>query len=357
MRNIVSRHRGFSMIELLVAVVILGVGLLGLAISLPATISIQRAGADRTQGVSVARTAKAYLTTRPDLSRAYERPSGLTTSVRQAGFGAVVANPNWSEDHEWAFIGDYVDTYQGADQPGGTIEVYDDALSQSGVRINPADRLYPPGESGSDPRFIWDVVARRLPVEGLGNAGARVQVAVFVRRIDQQIRLPDNTTIYQAITARPSPGPVQRVACAVDDVSAGRVVPRNDGDGEYARPILLEVEYDEEEPDRIELPPVFGSSSSTIGLALAQPGQRIVDNLGNVYRVLRVDEEDPRVLIIDPPVPAYVKTTGSSSGNSIEKSQELFQIAFVSQIPVAVEVFDVKLRNAITNPTGTGLKQ
>jgi prepilin-type N-terminal cleavage/methylation domain-containing protein len=348
--------RGFSMIELLVAVIILGVGLLGLAISLPATISIQRAGSDRTQGVTVARSAKAYLATRPDLTRIYEISTGPgigTSGERQVGFGAMLSNDNWSRepDYFWGFCGEYIDTYNGL--PGGTIEVFDDALNPSDVRIHTADRLYPSGESGADPRFIWDFVARRLPIEGLSSE-QRVQVAVFVRRIDQNIRVPDGTTLYQALTAKPTQGPINAVPCAVDDVSAGRVTPRNDGRGEYARPVVLQVEYDPENPDRIKVPPFFGSSTSTIGLVLAQPGQRIVDNLGNVYRVLRVDEDEDDVLIIDPPVPASV--AASSGGPNVADHRRLRQIAFVPQIPVAVEVFDIPLKNAVTWNTGSGLK-
>ncbi|MCH7792672.1 MAG: prepilin-type N-terminal cleavage/methylation domain-containing protein, partial [Planctomycetes bacterium] len=62
-------RRAFSMIEILIAIVVLSIGLLGLAISLPATISIQRRGADATRAVTAASAAKAYIETRPDLNR------------------------------------------------------------------------------------------------------------------------------------------------------------------------------------------------------------------------------------------------------------------------------------------------
>ena len=68
-------------------------------------------------------------------------------------------------------------------------------------------------------------------------------------------------------------------------------------------------------------------------LALAsQPGQKLVDSLGNVYTVIESEADDGNIVIkIDPPVPAGVKS-----------SVEVWAVAFTPQIPIAVRVFEIQ---------------
>ncbi len=61
-------RRAFSLIEILIAVIILGLGLLGLAALFPVVIREQRIGTDNVLGVTVANSARAIVDG-PDWSR------------------------------------------------------------------------------------------------------------------------------------------------------------------------------------------------------------------------------------------------------------------------------------------------
>src|SRR5690606_22911144 len=58
----------------------------------------------------------------------------------------------------------------------------------------------------------------------------------------------------------------------------------------------------------------------------SRPGQMLVDNLGNIYRVLRQDPDNPSRVVIDPPV-------AEISMNRVT------QVVYTPQIPAAVKVF------------------
>ena len=69
------------------------------------------------------------------------------------------------------------------------------------------------------------------------------------------------------------------------------------------------------------------------------PGQKLVDNLGNIYTVIGADPDVDNAVIIDPPVPATVAETGLPG---YEPWEYLHQVVFTTQIPAAVEVFRVR---------------
>ncbi|MCH8269983.1 MAG: prepilin-type N-terminal cleavage/methylation domain-containing protein [Planctomycetes bacterium] len=349
-------RRAFSMIEILIAIVVLSIGLLGLAISLPATISIQRRGADATRAVTAASAAKAYIETRPDLNRlhTWEVAVGIEYPPRQpVGLGTLVDDRDWSPTRRQASR-----RYAWDNTRSGKIEVYgDDAgrmdffipASSENVYINVGDRLWPAPSTGMRPEFVWDFVARRLPSRKAAALGSpRIQVALFVRRIDPGIRTK-NATLYQVLTGRPTPVPPsdRRVPVAVRDNDID-VLPRMNGQGDYARLFMLDVEYDPEDPDQIR---IMANNPSKLDVA-TRPGQRFVDNLGNVYRVLRSIEVNSNniVVVVDPPVPSWVQRTTVTP-----QSYELFQIVLTPQTPVTIEVFDLTLTDPVGSPSGSGV--
>ena len=81
---------------------------------------------------------------------------------------------------------------------------------------------------------------------------------------------------------------------------------------------------------------------------MSQSGQKILDNLGNVYTVRGIpDELEPGNLgmsssevLIDPPVPGYVPDP-AGQGYDPNGSGAMRQIVFTPQIPVAIEVFTI----------------
>ena len=343
-------RRAFSMIEILIAVVVLSIGLLGLAISLPATISIQRRGADATRAVTAASAAKAYIEIRPDLNRLHTWDATVGDpfqSRRPVGLGTLVEDTAWSRDFEWDNTRSGKIEVSGDD--AGQMDFFIPA-SRKRVFVNVGDRLWPAPSTGMRPEFVWDFVARRLPSRSAAASGSsRIQVAIFVRRIDPGIRTPRDATLYQVLTGLPTPVlPGDRrvpVAVVNNDVD---VLPRMNGQGDYARPFMLEVDYDDADPDQIRILP---NNLSKIDVA-TRPGQRFVDNLGNVYRVLRTVEDNSNdiIVVVDPPVPSWVENTTNRRA-----PYELFQIVLTPQTPITIEVFDLTLTDPVGSPTGSGV--
>ena len=340
-------RRAFSMIEILIAIVVLSIGLLGLAISLPATISIQRRGADATRAVTAASAAKAYIETRPDLNRlhTWEAAVGIEYPPRQpVGLGTLVEDTGWSKDFEW----DNDDSGE-INTLDGQMDFFIQGPLAKHVYVNVADRLWPAPSTGMRPEFVWDFVARRLPSRKAALGSPRIQLALFVRRIDPGIRTPPDATLYQVLTGQPTPPRPsdRRVPVAVRDNDID-VLPRMNGQGEYARPFTLDVSYDDADPDQIR---IMSNNPSKLDVA-TRPGQRFVDNLGNVYRVLRSIEVNSNdiVVVVDPPVPSWVQRTTNTP-----QSYELFQIVLTPQIPITVEVFDLTLTDPVGSPSGSGV--
>jgi prepilin-type N-terminal cleavage/methylation domain-containing protein len=344
-------RRAFSLIEVLIAIVVLSIGLLGLAISMPATISIQRRGAEATRGVTAALAAKTYLQSRPDLVRLHTWDARIATPnpLRDAvGFGKLVENQQWSAGSK-RFAWDNTNAGQIA-KSGPYVGRMDFSNAvMPNVFIPVGDRLWPDPSIGQRAEFVWDFIARRLPARSASQVvSPQIQIAVFVRSIDPGIRVREGLTLYQSITNLPTPVPLssRRVPVAVLD-NTTNVLPTFDGRGEYARPFTLDVTYDSRSPDRISIRGTPTTSHLNVAL---RPGQKLVDNLGNVYRVMRVDTQDPDTIIISPSVPDWVRSTARSNPDS------MFQIAMTPQTPVTIEVFEITLTDPLSSPNGSGVR-
>jgi len=345
--------RGFSLVEVLLALLILAIGLLGLGAAIPAVVSQQRSASDELQGIAAAKSAAADLLSRRDLNRLDPPPTGsFAVAADGQGFGTWIRDDDWSDD----FM--YEDPTEEYDLATGEWIIGDSIDWQ--VIIPVAQRLWPRPGSIGQPRFVWDLIARRVPASNQASFGdlyrptdptlsaPQIELVLFLRRIDPGVRVPAGTTLFQIVTGLGVPAAQARVPVGVAEDG----VPTLNGEGDYSVPLRLNVTFEvfagrrdllllEDSPDLDE----------AIAHTLAsKPGQMIADNLGNVYTVLGPARDEgiqdlplnqPSVLI-RPPVPAGVPAQGEGNADW----QELRQIVFTPQTPAAVQV----KRVTVTNP-------
>jgi type II secretory pathway pseudopilin PulG len=191
-----AKHRAggsrsaFTLIEVLIGVLVLGLGLLGLAAVYPAVVVQQRQASDAVQGESVAKSAEQLVLGLRDLRAPGRGLSALREDTRAS-----------SPLGQWVIPGE-ADTAQFAGGDGsnafgtGPGEV---AIPVQ-LRLLPSPRPSTGGGAGAvrfvaandEPRFVWDMAVRRVLASNALGARARaddpLQVAVFVRRIDVGIR-------------------------------------------------------------------------------------------------------------------------------------------------------------------------
>jgi prepilin-type N-terminal cleavage/methylation domain-containing protein len=380
-------NRGFTLIEVLIGILVLALGLLGIGAIIPVVVREQRIAADVTQGRSVLNDVRAAMLQLNDLRPDEPLPTYPDAYGRNA-WDTWIRDVNWSgpvgdpEEFLWQ-------PWPG-DDTTGTITFTDPIAppppqTTPEFRLTLADRLWPskssqvisilpPGSDPFRPQFVWDVVGRRVEygdqyarVRGTGSpdydlyAGKQdvLQVAVFVRRVDPGVRLPrransQNVTLLDVLTGS-SRCTIDEVRMAVAFDDGTRQLVQNAGPnaptyGRYAPPLILTVDANDtlQERDVIRLDVSAAQDLKDYRLA-AQAGQKIVDNLGNVYTVVGYDENDPAgpadgELFVTPPVPSWVQPP--SSGNT--SPRRLRQIVFTPQIPVAVEV--VTIRRPVVRP-------
>ncbi len=348
----------FSLVEVLLAIVILSLGLLGLGAVIPVVIRQQRIANETTLGVNAANNAIATLRGRTDL-RTPQRNTGPAGDISP-----------WRAWRDSTQTGAQTGLFAPNRQGHWVVPQYDQSTGElrlptgTGVNFQNTDRfaipvsqrLTPsPTPGGPPPRFVWDFVARRVMPSDLNPVPTdptdprvrrdAVQVAVFVRRIDPSIRLPGGVTLARSFVDPTLPADARRVPVAVG--TDGRPTLNGligGGNAGYARPMVLQpgsLVYDDftstatNPRSRLRLSTSTGSAQlhgtdpqTAIALA-SQINQLLVDGFGNIYRVIGRDGED---LIIDPPVPAWVRN-----------ASDLRSIAFVPQVAAEAKVFTITL--------------
>lgn len=354
------RPAAFSLVELLVALVVLALGLLGIASVFPVVISQQRQALDDTVGYAQAKQVEAEL--RSEQGGLLLFPSLLLgdmdfdvpdNSFRGCRGGEVYALPSglWVTDpgdlphtsggsEQAAERGEILlEADQGSRCDGSGFDEYSlDSDDREEVRITPAMRLLPQPYSGDgiEPQFVWDPVFRRGFDGGL-------EAIVFVRRIDRTIRVPDGQRLSDVLTAG----------------ARLPVTPGGRGGDTYSRPRSFAAWV--EQPDgtkdtgldiiSITDDPLDGYSRPRDRDSAIYPGQLLVDNLGQVrevIEVLGVQDGDLRVRVNRP----------VASGETLERREHLAvldetdqvytgryavlrQVVFTDEEPVSVQVITV----------------
>jgi type II secretory pathway pseudopilin PulG len=318
--------RAFTLIEVLIGVLVMALGLLGLGAIIPVIVREQRIASDATLGVTAASDARALFETRPDF-----RP-GNTSS----GTVPVTAWDVYLDDQNWSPLtgaGSFEFEPWGAefDAASGELTFAPPLSAPYEAKLTVADRLWPAGSRR--PAFVWDMVARRMPSEATANpwpsvAMQQLQVVVFVRRLDQNIRIPAGSTLFDVVTG--NAGANSRFPVAVD--SNG--MPTNNGLGQYAEPLVVQADIGFVPTGGVRDRLVINGTQNEVELA-SVTGQRLVDNFGNVYTVRGVPENPSQAgeVVVEPPVPSSVDP-GNAGGI-------LTQVVFTPQVPAAVRVLTI----------------
>jgi prepilin-type N-terminal cleavage/methylation domain-containing protein len=195
-------HHGFSLIELLVAIFILGIGMIGIAALFPAGIAQQRQSTDEVMGPIVANNALAIIRQKvkaEDFGFFESRANNFTNPWnlpqgdwlwRRPGFyhgDAALDFPNGTV----AFAGD-ISIFEPVDsqgKPGVDSEVpwntnkYGDTPPRPEFVITQGERYYPQASYNSTagarpkPQYVWDCMFRRYQ--------GQILVAVFVYRVTE----------------------------------------------------------------------------------------------------------------------------------------------------------------------------
>lgn len=363
------RRSGFSLIEVLISIVVLALGLLGLAAVFPVVIHQQRTASDAVQGVSLERSVTDYLRGNFALNNRPAAGANLATPANRRGWTVLLAEQTWSNKGEW-----YIPDLSAA--PNAAVgmrvdPVLGDLVLGEGtgpfIRVPLGERLTPSAySSASDPRFVWDMTARRVrggadatlsPGDASRWADDSVQVTVFVRRVDSAIRLRGTNNMADAfgLNVNRQPSLVERrVPVAVD--ARGR--PTSDGYGGTGSPNYSPVrvfDYTFPAPEELgvtELPsgvdviiPDTNAAFDDARPFVAQVGQKFVDQRGQVHDVVEVFRStfvpnDPfgrtnLRLRVSPPV------SGTMTKDALDMNQPL-RMLYTPQIPAAVTVTTIQ---------------
>lgn len=360
--------RAFSLVEILVAVIVLGLGLLGLAALFPVVIREQRIGTDNVTGVLVGNAARATLKTMNWDQAATGSGANVWAALRDsADDDALGGNGGDRGAGELNDLGRWVvpevrTSVTSFYHPGSTM-IGDPGTPTGRAGIQLGSRLYP---SQGEPQFVWDIAVQRVSDFNLSTPSQfdTVRCAVFVRRIDQRIRLAEGETLRSSLLS-PATAANRRLPIAEnanglptgDGIGGGTVLrygmlrTANVYGGQVIRDILRTTgSMNVGTGGRGAGTALIVDTSRTDGAMLAQAGQKIVDNLGNVYTVARVRTEEgggPNRARLDlsPQIPeqAFLKPMEISNGalKTADTNPRLRQFVFAAQPPAAVVLTEV----------------
>lgn len=380
-----SARHAFTLVEVLFGIIILAVGLLGLAAVFPLVVKKQRDAQDTVVGISAAQGAETFLRSQAGyFNAAANDVVGLNAPSGKSGWGALswslyLAARNDSSSTKdgtvrWSRLFDENNGYKTALYGSKADQLAGSALGSAAIRgalyfgsdigpqydvvVKPSQRLLPMPGPGIDPLFVWDVVPMlTAPIDLAGPALSRttlpLRIAVFVRRIDPGIRLPtdDKTDQPMTLTDAIDSGAVLPIASDSDGL------PTLNGKGTYSTFFYPAVQTAyrrfgaQSGPFNVIR---FSTSASAAALSSArQVGQQLLDNEGNVYTVVALPDETgteipysnylSQCVVIEPGLPTgYLQSTTSKDNASDVRSNRSLELLCTPQIPAAVSTFIVR---------------
>lgn len=307
-----ARHipgvRGFSLVEILIAILVLAFGLLGLAAIFPVVVTQQRDASDRMLGPAAAEGIEAQLFGAANIIN-----WGYVDNKLADSFGQL---PPGYRAGDWFFEDAPVRLFDDGKLRLDSIDDKDKKIRQD---VPASARLFPPVFGGGQPQFVWDVAVRKPTKD------AQLQVALFVRRVDTAISVPEGKTLTNVLTGWGMPSGEPTALPVAQSPDAARR-PSSNGLGDYAGIRQLR-----------NIQPLRASGSSTRPFdrfrvsnltsieraVLARKGQKIVDSLGIVRTIVELDED------------------GNAMVEPAWGTDDRVQILYVPQEPVAVRVIGV----------------
>lgn len=381
----VAGHPAFSLIEVLIGIVVLALGLVGLAAVFPTVVRQQQVASDQASAVSAVKSAIASLKEHAELSRpvtdagldaggypyAVQGTPNTVVGTDLVGWSVLTWDVAWSPDLSWELpvssspsstamrganinpaTGEYVLGRQRFDYAqilrDGARVTDPRSIRLGGVTIPMKDRLIPEARPGltraSQPRFVWDFVTRRVDLgdphldfsptlSSFRDDG--VQVAVFVRRIDPGIRIPTGLEVSDVIGVAGSPSRVAVAAApnnspTLDGMGGDGVTPRYS----MVQPLTFAfaninsaVQY-----DVLDI-----TGPAPLLPYAAQVGQLFVDQFGVVHKVVEVKDAPAagtRRVRLDEAFREDYEFASPSSPNRMT-------LIFTPQIPASVDVFTI----------------
>lgn len=370
--------RAFTLVEVLLGIIILAIGLLGLASVFPLVVKQQREAQDVVIGVSSGEAAEAFMRSQ----RGYFSPAvndfvGLNAPSGKSGWGALswalyqTALQNKQEKHGLVNWSDafkqgaaYKTAIYGAQAESsagnvkGALYIGSDQGTQYDTIIKPYDRLLPMPSANVNPLFVWDIAPMlATPIDPSNPIALRtplpLRITVFIRRIDPGIRLPydDVTKTTMTLGDAIAQGKVLPLAVDADGM------PTLNGNGAYPGFFYPTVQtvYRRFGASGGSFNVVqFQEAAESTALAAArQVGQQLVDVEGNIYTVVALPDETgtdipyqnvlDRSVVIEPGIPAgYLQNTGAGIKQSNVRSGRTLELLCTPHIPANVSTFLIR---------------
>lgn len=327
-----SIRRAFSLVEVLIAITVLALGLLGLASIFPVVISQQRDAQSRLQAPAAIDGIRTQLLADSEGISARAIASAYSDWFGRSG----------NDDDEGRWITDEVLARTPAIFFGRGIYSFREDSNGDGAldldRTVPATaRIRPQPFSGSRPLFVFDLAVRGVSDDRAFEERAgtpvtidRIEIAVFLRPIDPGIVVPDGSDISAVLTnlGRAPAEAVQPVG-----FNASTRLPTRDGTGNYAALQFARVEVDpdlRDDDDSLRYIRFTNATNDNIIEMATVPGQLLLDETGTVREVVAIELiEGEEYLRVTPPFPR-------GDGGDTE-----YDVVFAPTAPVRVSIVGV----------------
>ena len=348
-KQLVGR-RGFTLLEVLIGVLVLSLALLGLAAMFPVVVRTQRIARDTVVGTGVLEAAEATLQGHDFFRSLTASAGGLQRYVTELERAPTAIESKWEVSLDTSVANRRLYTNNGSI-----------SLSQGLAPLFPPSNrlnLMPGIAAGTDPTLVWDLAMCFAaetdvplqptgeilsPLENVSAMSRTLRVAIFVRRIDPQIRLRSGQTMLQGFVS----GNLLPIS-ASGSASFGE--PTLDGASGasgpyfYSLPMWATVSAARQSKtngpyDTFEL--LFADNGRLpAARALAKPGQIVIDNMGGVHTVARNVRDaagNPiyNQVLLEKPMLETTAERCNEGGSPI-------QLTFTEQVPVAARVITLR---------------